>query len=947
MLSSLTGKSASGGTPDEAAASLGMKAEVFDKKLVLFYSGDKSPLSAFDDCYTMEALWLELTNASDTDKLNALITLPCLISNGQNSASYYTSPDISLAVQTNVYYAALGDNEAAATGPALVVGEGQNEQNHTLVRVLNRQQICVQQFLAFPASVTGGVQVAAAQTAGGEVLIACAAYDPAQKEIRVFDQNGTKRLVITPDERLAGPYRVLTGHFLPDAAGEQLLAAGMNGAGELVIALYDLTDGHQLALFRLNCAFAKDSDLKLSRRVSADGADRVILYFPGVKEAYEGDCVSRSFAWTGIQLPDNATGVFASVNEGEKYVVTVAAVEKTADQSYLRVYNGTEPEWGELLDVGFKENIFYASLAENNDYAYVDHLNFQHIRADIGNSARANLNSKSTVSSFDDLVLALTYEDYCFDGVEGYVKSYLTEQLMLEPCFTHRWNGGCFNNFVAYTDENGQHIYAAVGKSGNYENYIELDSAFDNGTYADGLGVLARIRIFPLRSFTRTMAGAYRGEGGIPTNLIGMSPVHEQEINVSGSVGDYNVYMIRGFASYLLSVYGSVEGINARFGTPFATAADIDAPRDAGRGAWDAYSGDYFMQWSLYTRNMINKRIMEAYREALLAGFPPETITSHQIPEGDAVSGFLGEADTRLSPCDAVMSSGTAFGATRYGYFMNDRTNFLAIAHASGHNSIEMGEYCALETNGNTAYKQLNYLWKNGVRAVQYITFNDQQTAAEKTAVDKLQAENKPRPGYTGGTASLLGVAQAGSVYSVVQIGEGAEKQGLLKSVKADGSFEGTVYVTPFHSHVNVVEGAMTQNGLTYTSESITGLQNGDQVEFTFDAQYAGEGTAKATVQVYQAGVLQEQATAVFEIGADLGSFRYVLSNQLTPEDMQVVITFEAADESKLTVTSMTSVLETESVGRKYFVGAKEALKASEAHAGGVTFDVLTREMVK
>ena len=51
------------------------------------------------------------------------------------------------------------------------------------------------------------------------------------------------------------------------------------------------------------------------------------------------------------------------------------------------------------------------------------------------------------------------------------------------------------------------------------------------------------------------------------------------------------------------------------------------------------------------------------YREALL-GFPPESISAHQIPEGDMIAGFLGEANTTPPPVDAGISCGTAFGGT-------------------------------------------------------------------------------------------------------------------------------------------------------------------------------------------------------------------------------------------------------------------------------------------
>ena len=97
------------------------------------------------------------------------------------------------------------------------------------------------------------------------------------------------------------------------------------------------------------------------------------------------------------------------------------------------------------------------------------------------------------------------------------------------------------------------------------------------------------------------MSATFRGADGIPERLVGISPVHEHEINVAGSIGDYNINMVKGFASYLLEQYGSVENINRLFGTPFANADEIDPPRDGAfgeRGDWDKYSGKYFQQWS-------------------------------------------------------------------------------------------------------------------------------------------------------------------------------------------------------------------------------------------------------------------------------------------------------------------------------------------------------------
>jgi hypothetical protein len=158
---------------------------------------------------------------------------------------------------------------------------------------------------------------------------------------------------------------------------------------------------------------------------------------------------------------------------------------------------------------------------------------------------------------------------------------------------------------------------------------------------------------------------------------------------------------------------------------------------------------------------------MEAYREALLAGYPPESISAHQIPEGEAVAGFLGEANTRLTPVDVVLTCGTAYGGTRYGN-LSRKTNFLLNAHNMGHSNITLGEYGSLYENAKSAYSQLKNLWKNGLRMVHHITFNDAQANAEKEAIRMMMEDNEPRPGYTGGTSGSVNVLQDGKSYHIV-----------------------------------------------------------------------------------------------------------------------------------------------------------------------------------
>ncbi len=342
--------------------------------------------------------------------------------------------------------------------------------------------------------------------------------------------------------------------------------------------------------------------------------------------------------------------------------------------------------------------------------------------------------------------------------------------MFLEPCFTHRWNKipGTRNlqNYVnSYT---GAHDYISIGKNGEASEYLELDSSFYIGTYADGILDLAKLRLYPLRSFLRTMAVEFRGENGNPEHLVGVSPVHEHEINVPGSVGDYNQHMVQGFRLYLLQQFGSLEQINQKLGTMFASVDEIDPPRDSGRGEWDLYQGDYFTQWALYNRYIVSKRIIEAYREALIAGYPPESISAHQIPEGDAVSGFW---DRQIPVFPPLMSStcGTAYGGTRYGYIVNSGDNWINVANRAGQWNISIGEYCALQGQRIRRVHTVGVYVETRRRMLHHITFSDEQSLAEKGAIEQLAEKNMPRPGYTGGTTSSMGVSRDGVTYNIIR----------------------------------------------------------------------------------------------------------------------------------------------------------------------------------
>ncbi|MBO7407421.1 MAG: family 14 glycosylhydrolase, partial [Clostridia bacterium] len=713
-LCALLGRSdLSGELPQVIAANMKMGCAIYDRKLVLLYEG-KAPLDTYEDMYTFEAMHLYMTDASDTEKVNAFIDLPSRISNGTSNTVFYTAPDLNLGVQTSVYAAQMGQMNELDEAPALVAGEGKHADNYTTVRIYNNQNTCTTQFLAFDASVKGGVQVAAAKV-GDEVLIATApfeAYKGDDGDVRVFDSFGLLRMEIRVRNVFSGPYTIVTGRFAKDIDDEVLLVAARNTnkKGELQYVIVSLSNGKVLAGYTLKCAFALETTkagvpVEISARNLAEGVDPVILYFNSVQAVFEGDAEKAAFSNSGIELPADAVGVSPSTLSGQKYIVALPAREGQEDLSYVTVYDENSAA-GYDLDVGFMENRFYSSLdsgqdslLEYNDDKYVSKGQFCHLRTEYASKAFSNLSSCKSNYEIDEWFEIASYDDYNVPSLTNtYTARLAGEYLMLEPCFTARWHKGtAFTKLGAYKDPyDNEQKYLSYGPDGKWSKDVEVDPEwFLTGTYADGILELAKLRLFPLRDFLQKTAVAFRGEGAYPEHLVGVSPVHEQEVAVANGVGDYNPYMIEGFRNYLIDRYGTVDNINSIFGTNFKNIASIDAPRDdfyTPRGDWDKYEGQYFEEWVMYNRLIISKRIMEAYREALLAGYPPESITAHQIPEAEAIAGFLGSADKRISPIDIVLTCGTGYGGTRYG-MLNEKYNIAYNAHLAGHSNITLGEY--------------------------------------------------------------------------------------------------------------------------------------------------------------------------------------------------------------------------------------------------------------
>ena len=197
---------------------------------------------------------------------------------------------------------------------------------------------------------------------------------------------------------------------------------------------------------------------------------------------------------------------------------------------------------------------------------------------------------------------------------------------------------------------------------------------------------------------------------------------------------------------------------------------------------------------------------------------------------------------------------------------------------------------------------------------------------------------------------------QNGKAYNIIQIGGGADSEstGLLKSIDSTGKWEGTVYLVPFHTQMAAtaiealntpVEGTQNQ----FTTGELTTIKNSDQVEITFAAAKNSDARAWVEIATYYKGCLVGDSTVTYELTDTLTPYRYVLSNQLYGSGLEVKVIFhtESGDGSmdSIKVESLRGTLQTETCAFSYYDGGS-AYRTNQPHQGGVTFDLLGREML-
>jgi len=586
------------------------------------------------------------------------------------------------------------------------------------------------------------------------------------------------------------------------------------------------------------------------------------------------------------------------------------------------------------------------SATPSQNGKYVKKGGFEHIRTDSAGLA----SSKKNLVIDKNIEKNKTYNKFISDKIKTYNSM---PPCIWEPTFTHRWDAGLKKMAAVVDKKTGLPKYLLLDRFNKPVKYVELDvSHFIYGSYATKSAVLKNMYTYPLRAFLKKLAVNFRKN---PEHFIAVEPTHETEISSShennNSQGDYNTKFLEGFYEYLVLLYGNIKNINREFGTPFDKTF-FDAPRDFNRGKWDSYvsSNPYYMEWMKYNNHVVYSMIALSYREGLLAGFPPEAITCHQIPDSYAFGSLtaFSKPAIRVSPIDWNLNAGVGYGFTRYGLWYKGKYNVLQGANSSGFDIMTIGEYHALIPDANETYNQLKYLQNHGVNAIHCMwwpeTHDKGYNAAFRKALERLIADDSPRTNLTGGVGQIRPVYSGGKKFDIVSIGTQYRNTGLLKSINADGSWEGSVYVVPFHSHVEITPIVENKSFQLETEEIKFGpfeeLDSGRQIEFSFTAKSKNKN-AFISFRVFHKGIDMPSQQITIPVNSSGKHFRYIFRAQTNLKEISVGISSGEAGKrnwkgQNILIKNLSIILHSEKTAK-----IKKGIFEGKRHQGGITFDVL------
>ena len=166
-------------------------------------------------------------------------------------------------------------------------------------------------------------------------------------------------------------------------------------------------------------------------------------------------------------------------------------------------------------------------------------------------------------------------------------------------------------------------------------------------------------------------------------------------------------------------------------------------------------------------------------------------------------------------------------------------------AWTSGFGMMSLGEYAPKNRDADQSYANLVHIVDRGAYFIHHMAWDPERWPGKNKAAfeacKRLVAErDQPRSAVAGGVTKVVPFREAQRRFDLVAIGAGPDRTGLIKSVSADGDWEGTVYVVPFHSKIEIeslsedTSFEVEQPRELWTPVEV--IRSGGQVELAFQA---------------------------------------------------------------------------------------------------------------
>ena len=249
-----------------------------------------------------------------------------------------------------------------------------------------------------------------------------------------------------------------------------------------------------------------------------------------------------------------------------------------------------------------------------------------------------------------------------------------------------------------------------------------------------------------------------------------------------------------------------------------------------------------------------------------------------------------------------------------------------------------VGEYASLNASHSKSLDQLLYLRNQGVSTLHVMWwpsdldkgFNKAQESALREMISK---HDTPRKGLAGGISEIRPWRGQTKSFDIASLGTGPSHTGLLKSLRKDGSFEGTVYAVPFHAHVNIeILNEQKKKNLSPQPQELATIPHtrpGSVIEVSFKVN--GK-TDNLLIDFTHKGVKLSDKSIRFEQIKAGQQIRLVYKIPLLMDEIKLL----ASADKNIEVEDLLVVHHQDQV-----INLAKKIMTGKRHQGGVTFDCL------